>query len=331
MTTIKIQGVEPSQLSPGYEQRLRGLVAARGAGRRLAGVYVRGGCVELVLQLEGLGEGWAPPGAEEAGEEGAEGPGLGGAGGLGEGDEGEQAGESWGSGIDSLGVSSTAGEQAGDAAAPASGHGSGPSFSPPRSLCFGAPLPGALGQPRLGRRGGGAGGRGLPAAASEPHAGSLPSGHPLPPGDPVQLPALGARTRGGSGARAFSLSSGAGGVQGREARQALGLRAGPAEAAAASGGDWGLGLGLGSVGLGSGCAAGGSGPGPHDAAAEPLGLGLGLGLGLELLLRSARSLGSGGSASGLGSGEAGAGAVAELGLSALRAGGPAGSALLGPS
>ncbi|KAG2486362.1 hypothetical protein HYH03_014943 [Edaphochlamys debaryana] len=169
-----------------------------------------------------------------------------------------------------------------------------------------------------------AGGRGLPAAASEPLAGSLPSGHPLPPGPPVQLPAPGARTRGGSGARAFSLSSGAGGVQGREARQALGLRAGPAEAAAASGGDWGLGLGL-----GSGCAAGGSGPGPHDAAAEPLGLGLGL----ELLLRSARSLGSGasGSASGLGSGEAGAGAVAELGLSALRAGGPASSALLGPS
>ncbi|KAG2487341.1 hypothetical protein HYH03_014057 [Edaphochlamys debaryana] len=46
-THIKIDGAEPEQLAPGFEGRLEDVAAAQ--GQRLLGVYVRAGCIELVL------------------------------------------------------------------------------------------------------------------------------------------------------------------------------------------------------------------------------------------------------------------------------------------
>ncbi|GIL76817.1 hypothetical protein Vretimale_8712 [Volvox reticuliferus] len=51
---FKIPWAEPEQLPPGYEQRLRDLVADR--GYNMAAVYVRKGCVELTMVLEERGE-----------------------------------------------------------------------------------------------------------------------------------------------------------------------------------------------------------------------------------------------------------------------------------
>ncbi|GIM06737.1 hypothetical protein Vretimale_10992 [Volvox reticuliferus] len=48
MTThIKVHGAQPDQLQSGYTQRLENVATA--AGQRLMGVYVRAGCIELVL------------------------------------------------------------------------------------------------------------------------------------------------------------------------------------------------------------------------------------------------------------------------------------------
>ncbi|EFJ51728.1 hypothetical protein VOLCADRAFT_87483 [Volvox carteri f. nagariensis] len=47
---IKIPFAEPDQISPGYVERLQELVAQR--GMHLSGVYVRPGCIELLLDLE---------------------------------------------------------------------------------------------------------------------------------------------------------------------------------------------------------------------------------------------------------------------------------------
>ncbi|GLC54597.1 hypothetical protein PLESTB_000883600 [Pleodorina starrii] len=47
---IKIPFAEPDQISPGYVERLRELVKER--GMVLSGVYVRQGCIELLLDLE---------------------------------------------------------------------------------------------------------------------------------------------------------------------------------------------------------------------------------------------------------------------------------------
>ncbi|GIL81276.1 hypothetical protein Vretimale_1093 [Volvox reticuliferus] len=57
----KIPGYEPDQITPGFEQRLALLVAALGGGgsnsssRRLGWVYIRPGCVELLLEEEEWG------------------------------------------------------------------------------------------------------------------------------------------------------------------------------------------------------------------------------------------------------------------------------------
>ncbi|KAG2444212.1 hypothetical protein HYH02_009150 [Chlamydomonas schloesseri] len=49
-TRIKIPGCDPTQIGPGFTQRLQTLAAARGA--LLSGVYIREGCIELVLDEE---------------------------------------------------------------------------------------------------------------------------------------------------------------------------------------------------------------------------------------------------------------------------------------
>ncbi|GLC65634.1 hypothetical protein PLESTF_000321200 [Pleodorina starrii] len=56
VTHVKLQGVEPSMIQPGYQQRLRELIHAR-TGRWLSHVYVRAGCIELVLDCEEWGSG----------------------------------------------------------------------------------------------------------------------------------------------------------------------------------------------------------------------------------------------------------------------------------
>lgn len=53
-THLKIHGADPRDLPPDYEQRLADVV--RASGRELLGVYVRAGCIELVL--DSTGEGW---------------------------------------------------------------------------------------------------------------------------------------------------------------------------------------------------------------------------------------------------------------------------------
>ncbi|GFR48128.1 hypothetical protein Agub_g9955, partial [Astrephomene gubernaculifera] len=50
---VKIPWAEPEQLGPHFQARLSELAAARGL--QLGGVYVRRGCVELVMVLEGAG------------------------------------------------------------------------------------------------------------------------------------------------------------------------------------------------------------------------------------------------------------------------------------
>ncbi|KAG2454513.1 hypothetical protein HYH02_000360 [Chlamydomonas schloesseri] len=49
-TRIKIPFAEPEQLSPGFMERLQGVAAQHGVV--LAGVYVRPGCIELLLDME---------------------------------------------------------------------------------------------------------------------------------------------------------------------------------------------------------------------------------------------------------------------------------------
>ncbi|GLI66643.1 hypothetical protein VaNZ11_010479 [Volvox africanus] len=56
VTHVKLQGVEPSMIQPGYEERLRNLIHMR-TGRLLSHVYVRSGCIELVLDCEEWGSG----------------------------------------------------------------------------------------------------------------------------------------------------------------------------------------------------------------------------------------------------------------------------------
>ncbi|GIL76608.1 hypothetical protein Vretifemale_6106 [Volvox reticuliferus] len=56
VTHVKLQGVEPSMIQPGYEERLRNLIHMR-TGRWLSHVYVRSGCIELVLDCEEWGSG----------------------------------------------------------------------------------------------------------------------------------------------------------------------------------------------------------------------------------------------------------------------------------
>ncbi|KXZ52962.1 hypothetical protein GPECTOR_8g335 [Gonium pectorale] len=60
---LKLSGYEPRQLGPGWEERLRAELEAR--GERLAGVYVRAGCIELMLETElpadRQGDAWSHP------------------------------------------------------------------------------------------------------------------------------------------------------------------------------------------------------------------------------------------------------------------------------
>ncbi|EFJ41295.1 hypothetical protein VOLCADRAFT_98739 [Volvox carteri f. nagariensis] len=56
VTHVKLQGVDPSMIQPGYQERLRQLIHAR-TGRWLSHVYVREGCIELVLDCEEWGSG----------------------------------------------------------------------------------------------------------------------------------------------------------------------------------------------------------------------------------------------------------------------------------
>ncbi|KXZ49408.1 hypothetical protein GPECTOR_21g634 [Gonium pectorale] len=68
----KIPGHDPSELTPGYVERLAALVASSQGGgcgsgasqRRLAGVYVRRGCVELLIETEEWGVGDAGEGED---------------------------------------------------------------------------------------------------------------------------------------------------------------------------------------------------------------------------------------------------------------------------
>ncbi|GLI60129.1 hypothetical protein VaNZ11_002197 [Volvox africanus] len=54
-THIKVHGAQPDQLQSGYTQRLENVVSA--VGQRLIGVYVRAGCIELVLDSADWGDG----------------------------------------------------------------------------------------------------------------------------------------------------------------------------------------------------------------------------------------------------------------------------------
>ncbi|KAG2493143.1 hypothetical protein HYH03_008567 [Edaphochlamys debaryana] len=73
---IKIQGVDPEQLPPDWEARLRTAVASQMRDVVLRAAYVRSGCIELVLDLErraqpgpgpgsGPGPGWAQDAARD--------------------------------------------------------------------------------------------------------------------------------------------------------------------------------------------------------------------------------------------------------------------------
>lgn len=55
-TRYKLPGCDPAQITPGFERRLAELVAQKSGGRtRLAHVYVRSGCIELLLDSEDWG------------------------------------------------------------------------------------------------------------------------------------------------------------------------------------------------------------------------------------------------------------------------------------
>ncbi len=54
---MKIPGYQPSDITPGYEERLAAVVAAQRAGRRLNAAAVRSGCIELLLDEEEWGSG----------------------------------------------------------------------------------------------------------------------------------------------------------------------------------------------------------------------------------------------------------------------------------
>ncbi|PNH05337.1 hypothetical protein TSOC_008424 [Tetrabaena socialis] len=51
----KIPGYEPEDVPAGYQERLAALVRARGGGRRLGAVYLRAGCLEVLLESEEWG------------------------------------------------------------------------------------------------------------------------------------------------------------------------------------------------------------------------------------------------------------------------------------